>query len=101
LEVNSIPLNFKELVAVLPEQLGSVLRDEPSLALPCLGLALYQVFFIFLFFKNWFKFFFFLKEMYNEKIKNLNNLPPRILPRLYDFEPVTPLRQLKANLIGK
>ncbi|KAG5265875.1 hypothetical protein AALO_G00247300 [Alosa alosa] len=89
-------LHNKQLAIALPE-LAKELREMPEKILDCLGLAIHQVLTKDL-------------ERHAAELKDQEGLPshatpiiniPHISARVYNYEPLTPLRTLRANLYGK
>ncbi|XP_063040543.1 DNA helicase MCM8 [Engraulis encrasicolus] len=89
-------LQNKQLSAALPD-LAKELRDMPERILDCLGLAIHQVLTKDL-------------ECHAAELKSQEGLPsyatpiiniPQISARIYNYEPLTHLRTLRANLYGK
>ncbi|XP_018585143.1 DNA helicase MCM8 [Scleropages formosus] len=98
----SILVDYKDLIEdqqlskALPD-LKSELRDMPEKILDCMGLAIHQVLTMDL-------------EKHAAKLQEQEGLPsgataivniPYINARVYNFEPLTPLKMLRANLYGK
>uniref|UniRef100_A0A8B9HDN9 DNA helicase MCM8 n=1 Tax=Astyanax mexicanus TaxID=7994 RepID=A0A8B9HDN9_ASTMX len=86
----------KQISAALPD-LARELRDMPDKILDCLGLATHQVLTKDL-------------ERHADELQVQEGLPteatpiiniPHISARIYNYEPLTPLKMLRANLYGK
>lgn len=75
-----VGLDYPEVKDCLSPQLITLLQSNPDVALSCFGLALYK--------------------LLHTRAPDLwiENRP--IMPRLYGFEPITPLRNVKSNLLG-
>jgi len=93
-----IPLNYKELSEILPISLTKLIKERPDIALPCLGFAIHKI----------------LCEISKKKCNGQTSSAEelfsthdgnphirKVIPRLFTFDNVTPLRHLKANYIGK
>uniref|UniRef100_A0A3B4DI58 DNA helicase MCM8 n=1 Tax=Pygocentrus nattereri TaxID=42514 RepID=A0A3B4DI58_PYGNA len=89
-------LSNKQIAAALPA-LARELRDMPEKILDCLGLAIHQVLTKDL-------------ERHADELQAQEGLPtdatpiiniPHISARIYNYEPLIPLKMLRANLYGK
>ncbi|EGC40160.1 hypothetical protein DICPUDRAFT_146993 [Dictyostelium purpureum] len=83
-ENNSIELSYqflKNQVYKPEDQFDIKLRDEPEMVINCIGVVLYQVFY--------------------EDLSESQRPKKKINVRLFNFEPLLPLKKLKANLIDK
>ncbi|XP_057199644.1 DNA helicase MCM8 isoform X2 [Triplophysa rosa] len=89
-------LSNKQISQTLPD-LAKELKEMPEKILDCLGLAIHQVLTVDL-------------ERHAAELQGQEELPaslrpiintPHISARLYNFEPLTPLKSLRANLYGK
>ncbi|XP_076834434.1 DNA helicase MCM8 [Brachyhypopomus gauderio] len=98
----SILVDYKDLllneqISVVVPDLSRELRDMPEKTLDCLGLAIHQVLTKDL-------------ERHADELQVQEGLPtgttpiiniPHISARIYNYEPVTPLKMLRANFYGK
>ena len=82
---------FDDATSSQPSAMSTDIREQPSIVLKCMGLAMYQA-------------------MHNADLEelalngadeSLASAIPFVTVRLYNFQPVTPLKHLKANYIGK
>ncbi|KAA0711641.1 DNA helicase MCM8 [Triplophysa tibetana] len=89
-------LSNKQISQTLPD-LAKELKEMPEKILDCLGLAIHQVLTVDL-------------ERHAAVLQGQEEMPvglrpiintPHISARLYNFEPLTPLKSLRANLYGK
>jgi DNA helicase MCM8 len=88
----SLPLNYDAMRrptgAVALRKIGAVIIDTPDEALRCIGLAASRA-----------------AEEMNEEASEGTTLPVqqhnRLWPRIYNLNPITPLRSLRGNSVGK
>ena len=80
-----VPLNFEQLISHVGSTFRTLFVDHPATAMPCLALAVHKL----------------LAAEDSESSEEQLDVSNKVTVRLYEFEPQTPLTQLKSNLLGK
>lgn len=99
-QTGSFQVNFKELLqdanvlSRLPN-LAENLRDKPETVLGCMGLAMHHML------SNKGEEQMKVKNLLNDVTEPYNESLPVIYPRIINYEPVTSLKNLRANFCGK